>query len=213
MDFTDDNTLRDHFATYCKSLYKDVLTGYKEYAQATTPTDTTSYKTFYDYLEILKEDIFRNIEDSSFDGYLNGIYKFSHSILNLMKKMVGDELRSGKTVIDLLDEDSGWAKFRYSSVKTADITFKEIFDARRIHVIPYYGDYNRDVWETLDLVFDVDEISLLEGLDWDKQKEFLSRKLGVIKHKIMGVDMAPTPLREVNLFHSIGDWKLLGTNL
>lgn len=213
MEFTEGSQLHDHFTTYCKSLYKDVLPGYKEYAQSITPSDPSAYKTFYDYLETLKEDIFRNIEVDSFDGYLDGIYKFSHSILHLMKKMVDDELRSGKTILDLLGEESGWEKFRYSGAKVAEIVFKDEFEAKSIHVIPYYGDYNRDVWSNSDLVFDVDEIFLLKGMDWSAQKEFLSSKKGIVRHKIMKAGGDLTPLTEVNLYHAIGDWKLLGTEL
>jgi len=205
------NPLYEHFTSFGNSLSKDILPGFKDYAKTIKPQDNAPYETFYDYLEMLKVDIFKYIEDTSFGEYLDAINKFSHSLISLMKTMVSDEMRNtGKTITDLLNEEGGWEKFRFSDAQEVVITFKEDFEAKRIHVIPYYGEKSRGVWETDPFVFDVDELLLIRDLDWRAQKMFLCLKGGSVRGKILDINAYPIPLRGVNSPHYVNDWKLLG---
>lgn len=204
----ENNSLIRHYASYKESLLRDLLPGCDDYARRIdNPLGLTIYPTHHDYLENLGLDIYSAVEDSSIEMYLGAITRHKRALVWLLESMVHSKLGDTPSVEAILQS---WELFRFSRSKGALIKFKEGLE---IHVIPYYGEFCKDLWDSKDMVFDVDEVLLLEGMDWEMQKNFLLKKTGLKQTKLMSRDGDPTSLKEVNTPYNVGDWKLIGCPL
>lgn len=200
-----ESPLMVHYRSYRSSFLKDLLPGCQDYSKTTTPSN--DFHTYYEYIETLGRDIYRAVEGASLEEYLAAITRHKTALIGLLETMAATVGGPREAL------EEGWEVFKFSRAKGATITFKEDFPCKIITVIPYYGDFCKEVWSSDGTVIDVDEALMMKSLPWEGQKEILLKKKQAPACKILNLHGEPIPLRQVNTPYAVGDWKLLGCAL
>lgn len=202
----DTSPLKGHYESYKKAVVAQALPGTVAMSRTLTPIPDNPHESYYQWLEILGKNIFSAVEEHSVTDYFSAITAHKDALLECLHVIAGIR------ILDDPDSDNhfgiSWDLFRYSGFKGLDIKFKEW---ESITVIPFYGEHLREIWDKDGkLLFDVDEIVLLESLNWEEQKKFMLSKKDSPRCKILSVGSDPVPLAKINTPLRLGDWKLLG---
>jgi hypothetical protein len=207
-------SLQKHFESYRASLRKDSLEECEAYSRNIKTQTPEKYPTIFSYLSMLMENLKIAVAKEHESQYWTYITTHQKAMITLFERMafemVWDNENPESDILLALAKEYGWKwyKFCRTSMK---ISCKIAEEPMEIFVIPRYSCAFEDVWSKNAIVFDADEMSLIESEEGKKQgKEIIDykRMSTKIRHKIMSIPVVGVPVSDINNSVMVRDWSL-----
>jgi hypothetical protein len=207
-------SLEKHFGSYRASLRRDSLEECELYSRNMKTQTPEKYPTIFSYLSMLMENLKIAVAKEHEPQYWTYIVTHQRAMITLFERMafeaVWDNEKPDPDVLMALAAEYGWKwyKFCRASIKISCTISGE---PTEIFVIPRYSCAFEDVWSKHAIVFDADEMALLESENGKKfGKEILNykREKSQRRHKIMSIPIAGVPITDINNSVEVRDWSL-----